>query len=104
MVQNETGTRLPMARLALVLIFASALRAQSVDGTLTDSVSHRPIPDVIVTLLGPARYNDTTDETGVFHISPVRLGKYVLNIVKAGYVLPPSRASFQVESDTRLAV
>jgi hypothetical protein len=36
----------------------SVVHAQSVDGTLTDSVSHVPIPGVIVTLLGPARHND----------------------------------------------
>jgi hypothetical protein len=86
-------------------LLAAALHAQSVDGTLTNSITHAPIPSVIVTLLGPARYNDTTDETGAFHIDQVRPGKYVLNIVKAGYVLPLSqRATFQIDADTRLSV
>jgi hypothetical protein len=76
-----------------------------VEGTLTNSITHAPIPAVIVTLLGPARYNDTTDETGAFHIDQVRPGKYVLNIVKAGYVLPLSQhATFQIDGDTRLSV
>jgi hypothetical protein len=92
-------------RVAALLLLAPALYAQSVDGTLTDSVSHVPISGVIVTLLGPARYNGTTDEAGVFHIGRVQPGKYVLNIVKAGYLLPPARrASFQVDSDMRLPV
>jgi hypothetical protein len=94
-----------MARIAFLLLLAGGLSAQTVDGTLTDSMSHAPIPDVIVTLLGPARYNGTTDEAGVFHIGLVKPGKYTLNIVKAGYVLPPARRDpFQVDSDTRLSV
>jgi hypothetical protein len=94
-----------MARVALLFLLAAAARAQSIDGRLTDSVSHAPIPDVIVTILGPARYNGTTDETGVFHIGPVQPGKYVWNIVKAGYVLPPERRkAFQIDTDTRLSV
>jgi hypothetical protein len=93
-----------MHRIAGLLLFACALHAQLVDGTLTDSVTHAPIPNVIVTLLGPVRYNATTDETGAFHIGPVQPGKYMLNIVQAGYVLPPSRRAFQVDSDLRLPV
>jgi len=94
-----------MARIAALLLLASALYAQRVDGTLTDSVTHAPIPNVIVTLLGPVRYNGTTDETGVFHIDDVKPGKYYLNIVKSGYTLPVARrAGIQVEGDTRLSV
>jgi hypothetical protein len=94
-----------MARVALLFLLAAAARAQSIDGRLTDSVSHAPIPDVIVTILGPARYNGTTDDTGVFHIGPVQPGKYVWNIVKAGYVLPPERRkAFQIDTETRLSV
>jgi hypothetical protein len=94
-----------MARVTAFLLLASALHAQRIDGTLTDSVSHAPIPNVIVTLLGPVRYNGTTDDTGVFHIDDVKPGKYFLNIVKSGYVLPVARrAGIQVDSDTRLAI
>jgi hypothetical protein len=105
MIVGQIGSCRSGATLAALLLLASATHAQSVDGTLTDSVSHAPIPNVIVTLLGPQRYNDTTDEAGVFHMGPVAPGKYVLNIVKAGFVLPPERrAGFQVDSDTRLSV
>jgi hypothetical protein len=94
-----------MGRAATLLaVVVSALHAQSVDGTLADSVSRAPIPGVIVTLLGPERYDGTTDQTGAFHISPVRPGKYMLNIVQAGYTLPASRRSFQVDSDTRISI
>ena len=95
----------PNVRIAALLLLTSALHAQFVDGTLTDSISRLPIPGVIVTLLGPVRYNNTTDEAGLFHIGPVQPGKYMLNIVKSGYVLPPSRqAPFQIDSDTRLPI
>src|SRR3954452_23180322 len=95
----------PSAGLYILIVGASALHAQMVDGTLTDSVSHAPIPGVIVTLLGPERYDVTTDEAGVFHVGPVQPAKYALNIVKRGYLLPPAlQASFQVDSDTRLSV
>lgn len=94
-----------MWRLCAILLVAVTAHSQTVDGTLTDSITHVPIPDVIVTLLGPARYNATTDEAGVFHFPEVRQGKYFLNIVKSGYVLPASQSgSFRVDKDTRLSV
>src|SRR5678809_707009 len=94
-----------MWRLSAIVFLAAAAQAQSVDGTLSDSITHAPIPDVIVTLLGPARYNNTTDEAGGFHFPSVQPGKYFLNIVKAGYVLPLALSgSFRVDADTRLSV
>jgi hypothetical protein len=95
-----------MARIAaLLLLLTSGLYAQRIDGTLTDSITHAPIPNVIVTLLGQTRYNGTSDEIGVFHIDDVKPGKYFLNIVKSGYVLPRARlAGFQVDSDMRLSI
>ena len=94
-----------MCRLAALLLTAYAALAQTVDGVLVDSVTQAPLPGVIVTLIGPARYNGTTDEAGAFHIGPVQTGKYVLNIVKADYRLPASkRGSLQIDSDLRLTV
>ena len=94
-----------MFRLAAFLLTASAAFAQTIDGVLVDSVTRAPLRDVIVTLLGPTRYNDTTDEIGAFHIGPVQPGKYVLNIVKAGYRLPSaSSGTMQIDSDLRLTV
>lgn len=94
-----------MCRLAALLLTAYAALAQTVDGVLIDSVTRVPLPDVIVTLIGPARYNATTDEVGAFHIGPVQAGNYVLNIVKAGYRLSPSkRGSVPINSDRRLTV
>ena len=94
-----------MYRLAALLVTAYAALAQTVDGVLVNSVTQAPLPDVIVTLIGPARYNATTDEAGAFRMAPVQPGKYVLNIVKAGYRLPPSkRGSLQIDSDRRLTV
>jgi hypothetical protein len=94
-----------MARVAALLLLAAAARAQSVHGMLTDSMTRAPIPDVIVTLLGPSRYNGTTDQSGVFHIDGVKPGKYVLNILKAGYLLSADfRGSFAIEKDTRLSI
>ena len=93
-----------MCRLFAILLFAVAAHAQTVDGTLTDSITRAPIPDVIVTLLGQGRYNATADDAGVFHFPEVHPGKYYLNIVKAGYVLPPARSRFDVDADTRLSI
>jgi hypothetical protein len=94
-----------MWRLFAILLLAAAAYPQSIDGTLSDSITHAPIPGVIVTLLGPARYNSTTDEAGVFHFPNVQPGKYFLNIVKAGYVLPlPQSGTFHVDRDMRLSV
>jgi hypothetical protein len=94
-----------MRLLAAIFVLVTAADAQRVDGTLIDSVTHAPIPNVIVTLLGSTRYNGTTDETGVFHIDDVKPGKYFLNIVKSGYTLPVARRTgFQVDSDTRVSV
>jgi len=91
--------------LAAFLLTASAAFAQTIDGVLVDNVTCAPLRDVIVTLLGPSRYNDTTDEVGAFHIGPVQPGKYVLNIVKAGYRLPSDKSgSMQIDSDLRLTV
>src|SRR5262245_50120302 len=93
------------AWLAGLLLAAITAHAQLVEGTLTDSVSHVPMPGVIVTLLGPDRYDVMTDDAGTFHVGPVLRGKYALNIVKGGYILPPAaQASFQVDSDKRLSV
>ena len=94
-----------MWRLSPIFLVAVSAHAQTVDGTLTDSITHAPIPDVIVTLLGPVRYSATTDDAGVFHFPEVHPGKYFLNIVKAGYDLPATRSrSFRVDSDTRLSI
>jgi hypothetical protein len=94
-----------MWRLSPIFLVAVAAHAQTVDGTLTDSITQVPIPAVIVTLLGPVRYNATTDDAGVFHFPEVHPGKYFLNIIKAGYVLPEARSgSFAVGADTRLSI
>jgi hypothetical protein len=53
-----------MCRLATLLLTAYAALAQTVHGLLVDSVTRAPLPDVIVTLIGTARYNGTTDEGG----------------------------------------
>ena len=87
-----------------ILLIATAAHAQSVNGTVTDSITHAPIPNVIVTLLGPLHYNATTDEAGAFQMQEVHAGKYVVNVVKAGYVLPPARRTFQVDTATLLSV
>jgi hypothetical protein len=94
-----------MERLFAILFLAAVAHPQSVDGTLSDSITRAPIPGVIVTLLGPVRYNSTTDEAGVFHFPEVQPGKYFLNISKAGYALPRAHsASFRVDTDTRLSI
>ena len=94
-----------MARLVALLLFASSLPAQMLDITVTDSVTRAPMPGIIVTLLGPDRYDGMTDDFGVLHVGPVQRGKYMLNIVKSGYILPPAgQASFPVDSDKRLSV
>ncbi|HXB66896.1 MAG TPA: carboxypeptidase-like regulatory domain-containing protein [Candidatus Acidoferrales bacterium] len=94
-----------MCRLAALLLTASAAFAQTIDGVLVDNVTRTPLPGVIVTLLGPSRYNGTTDEAGAFHIGPVQPGKYLLNIVKAGYLLTQAkRSTMQIDSDLRLTV
>ena len=64
-----------MYRLAALLLTAYAALAQTVDGVLVDSVTRAPLPGVIVTLTGPARYDATTDEVGAFHIGAVQPDK-----------------------------
>ncbi|MDR3701200.1 MAG: hypothetical protein P4L56_16250 [Candidatus Sulfopaludibacter sp.] len=94
-----------MCRLAAIALIGSVAFAQTVDGVLLDNVTRAPLPGVIVTLLGPSRYNGTTDELGAFHIGSVQPGKYVLDIVKAGFLVPPAkRGAMQIDSDLHLIV
>ena len=96
---------MPMWRLAAIALIGSAAFAQTVDGVLLDNGTRTPLSGVIVTLLGPSRYNGTTDELGAFHIGSVQPGKYVLDIVKAGYFLPPAnRGAMQIDADLHLTI
>jgi len=77
-----------MARIAALVLFASALHAQFVDGTVTDRQTHAGLAGVTVNLHGPSSYSAVTDRAGVFHIGPVEPGKYFLKVDTPGYTMP----------------
>lgn len=93
-----------MWRLGAILLLAGVAHAQAIVGTVTDSVTHAPIPNVMLTLFGVTRYGVTTSETGSFQLEDVKPGKYYLNVMKPGYVLAPSQRDVQVARDMRLDI
>src|SRR5262245_4119988 len=78
------------AGLFLCAIALSAQTGAGVEGTITNSVTHVPVPEVEVTLGPPPlqsgqSYSVTTDTSGKFRISPVQPGDYRLICQKDGF-------------------
>jgi hypothetical protein len=69
-----------MARVAPLLLLAAALHAQSIEGTVTNSITRAPIPGVNIRLKGPETYTATTDGGGVFRITQAAPGDYTLEV------------------------
>jgi hypothetical protein len=93
------------ARLGLIL-FASLLYGQAVEGLLSNSVTHAPIPSITVTLAGPATYTAISDATGAFRFASVQTGDYTLRIEARGFQQPRETRKLLHVSDatTRIAI
>src|SRR5262245_59381715 len=70
----------------------SALFAQKVAGTVTNSITGMPVPGVTVTVAAPGRSGHTaaTDAQGAFRFENIPDGQYTANFAMAGF-LPPGR-------------
>ena len=84
-----------MKRITILLVgMASSLLPQpaaTVQGVVTNSVTHAGIGGVAVTLWTQqaARYNATTDDSGAWQITGVKPGRYYSRYDKSGFVEPP---------------
>jgi Carboxypeptidase regulatory-like domain len=71
-----------MTRIVVVLLWAAALQAQSVQGVAVNSATHKPVAGATVQLVGPADedereiYRTSTDAAGRFHFERVAPGRY----------------------------
>jgi hypothetical protein len=83
-----------MRRGALFALFSTALRAQqaSLEGTVTDKLTHEPLGGVHIMLItgvtnsGTGVYGARSDRTGHFSIASVRPGTYMLLCERSGYL------------------
>src|SRR5690242_13248948 len=77
---------------AFWLLFAPALFAQGgIEGAVTNSVTHAPVPGVSVTVLGPATYETKSDETGAIRFPSLPAGDYIVQFQARGFWLPDMR-------------
>jgi hypothetical protein len=84
-----------MKRIAILLVgmapWTLAQPAATVQGVVTNSVTHAGIGGVAVTLWTQqaVRYNATTDDSGAWQIVGVKPGRYYSRYDKSGFVEPP---------------
>lgn len=74
-----------MVRLAAIFVFATAVHAQSIEGTVTNASTHAPIPGAYIRLKGPATYTSSSDAAGVFRVDKAAPGEYQVDIAFTGY-------------------
>jgi outer membrane cobalamin receptor len=60
-------------------------QGDSIDGTIIDSATKRPLGNVVVSLSGEQTTNTTTDENGAFAFAGLNAGTYVLKAQLIGY-------------------
>jgi hypothetical protein len=84
-----------MWRLAALLILARAVHSQSIEGTVTNVVTHAPIAGVYIRLKGPATYTSSSDAAGVFRVAEAAPGEYFVDILVTGYY-PVARKTVEV--------
>jgi Carboxypeptidase regulatory-like domain len=69
----------------------------SLKGSVTDSLTHVPIPDVEVSVHGPKGDLDTTtDARGAFSLNEIVVGRYRINLAKDGYARADPKHSKRV--------
>ena len=91
---NYTGV-MAQRKCALWLALAVPLLAQntgSVEGSVTNSITHAGIGGVAVTVTGKTAYRATTDAAGEFRITAMNSGDYVVTFEAPDFiVIPPIR-------------
>jgi hypothetical protein len=80
-----------VARIAVLLLLARAVSAQSIEGTLTNTATRAALPGIKVNLLGPASYEAVSDGAGIFRSETLRPGKYTVTVSAPGYTLNGSK-------------
>ncbi|MBV8906891.1 MAG: carboxypeptidase regulatory-like domain-containing protein [Acidobacteriia bacterium] len=80
--------RIASAALLMFALRGSAQTGATVEGTVSDSVTHVPVAGVSVTLWTQkgTRYTAQTDSSGVFRVEGAQPGEYDSRFEKAGYV------------------
>ena len=82
---------------AVLLLLTPVLYAESVAGTIANSVTHGPIAGVKVTLAGPRTYTAVTDAAGTFSFPDVQAGDYTADFNNASsFNPPPTRKTLHV--------
>jgi hypothetical protein len=99
---------LPQLALAAVMLAGGAAQAQqgtgSLTGTTLDNNTKKPLPDVIVTVTGPALQEGqivVSDSSGFYRIPNLPPGVYTMNFEKEGY-FPNSQDGISVRADVTL--
>lgn len=76
---------------ACALLYAAPARAQGsgvLTGTVTDSATKKPLPDVVVTVTSPVLQGEqtvVTDKTGAYRVPNLPPGTYTLHFVADGF-------------------
>lgn len=112
----RTGTRALLSQwIRIVIVGYAAMLANStncvaasdnifsVDITVTDAASKRPVRFATVFLIGPTAVSGITDERGRVLMTPLQRGSYTGKISKSGYI-PTSVRHIEVGSAEELSV
>ncbi|MBF5043231.1 TonB-dependent receptor [Aggregicoccus sp. 17bor-14] len=96
------------AFLAAALLYGPAALAQTgvITGTVSDSATHKPAPDVVVTATSPNLQGEqvvVTDATGQYRIPQLPPGNYTLRFEKEQFQ-PYSRTAIQLRVDRTIRV
>ncbi|MCR4339273.1 MAG: SusC/RagA family TonB-linked outer membrane protein [Gemmatimonadaceae bacterium] len=104
MLHSRSAGALPILLVACALLVSPLASAQAqagpgrVTGVVSDSGTGRPVPEVLVTLVG-TRFGARTDNTGRYAINGVPAGTYRLEARRLGY-RPTTIPNVGVESGT----
>src|ERR1022692_5151798 len=90
----------------LLVVLASPLVAQTTSGTVTDAVTHAPIPGAAIFLIsGPtdeSTFDTTSDAVGRFQFTGLPPGNYQAVVQKTGFkVGAPVEVRLTAEDDSR---
>jgi hypothetical protein len=95
--------------LVLGVIVSSVALAQgssAITGTVTDAVSNKPVPDVVVTATSPALQGEevvVTDAAGLYRLAQLPPGVYTIKLEKESF-RPFSRAEITIRVDRTVRV
>lgn len=73
---------------ALLLIAPASLYAQSIEGTVVNSVTRAPVASLTITFSGPATYTAVSDAVGAFSVPSVQPGEYTPKIQTNSFFVP----------------